>query len=107
MLGSNFVDNSYRPHSSMHWILMNQTSRIMILVEGSSPTLARSDDGHHWVGVHHGSNSVSVKVFFDSCGQEKQKIWYTIFEIDFGLSIVLWSRASTISSQGQHAAQQD
>ena len=80
--------------------LMNQTTHIVILAEGSSLTinqwddklharewvLARSDDGHHWVGVRRARHDTSVKVLVDNCAAEKQNIWYSIFEVDFGFT---------------------
>ena len=79
-------------------LIMNQTSHIMMLVEGTSLavnqwdlklreanwTLSSSDDHHHWVGVRTAFNGTSVKKLVDNCGSEQQKIWYTIFEVTLG-----------------------
>ena len=91
---------------------MNQTSHIVMLLEGSPLTvnqwdtklrerkwaLSRSDDGHPWVGVRQGASGASVKLFVDNCGSEKQKIWYTIIEIDFNYT----SGGHPIYKGGQH-----
>ena len=77
---------------------MNQTSHIMMLVEGTSLavnqwdnkpkdakwTPGSSDDHHHWVGVRTAYRGTSVKKLVDDCGSEQQKIWYTVFEVTLG-----------------------
>ena len=79
-------------------LIMNQTSHIMMLVEGTSLsvkqwdqklreanwTLGSSDDRHHWVGVGTASSGTSVTNFVDNCGSEHQKIWYAIFDMKLG-----------------------
>ena len=76
-------------------LIMNQTSHIMMLVEGTSLavhqwdkklreanwTLKSSDDHRHWVGVRTAFSGTSIKRLVDNCGSEQQKIWYTIFEV--------------------------
>ena len=77
---------------------MNQTSHIMMLVEGTSLavnqwdeklraenwTLGSSDDHHHWVGVRTASAGTSVTPLIDNCGSLHQKIWYAIFDVKLG-----------------------
>ena len=72
----------------------------MMLVEGASLavnqwdkklreanwTLCSSDDGHHWLGVRKAEHGAQIKKLVDNCGSEHQKIWYTVFEIKFGLT---------------------
>ena len=79
-------------------LIMNQTSHIMMLVEGTSLavnqwdeklraanwTLGSSDDHHHWVGVRTASTGTSVTPLVDSCGSLHQKIWYAVFDIKLG-----------------------
>ena len=76
-------------------LIMNQTSRIMMLVEGTSLsvnqwdqklreanwTLSSSDDHHHWVGVRTASSGTSVTKLVDNCGSQHQKIWYAILDV--------------------------
>ena len=49
-------------------------------------TLGSSDDGHHWVGVRKAENGTTIRKLVDNCGSEHQKIWYTVFEVNFGLT---------------------
>ena len=79
-------------------LIMNQTSHIMMLVEGTSLavnqwdeklraanwTLGSSDDHHHWVGVRTASTGTSVTPLIDNCGSHHQKIWYAIFDVTAG-----------------------
>ena len=79
-------------------LIMNQTSHIMMLVEGTSLpvnqwdeklkeanwTLGSSDDRHHWVGVRTATAGTSVKKLVDNCGSEHQKIWYAVFDVTLG-----------------------
>ena len=79
-------------------LIMNQTSHIMMLVEGTSLavnqwderlraenwTLGSSDDHHHWVGVRTASAGTSVTPLIDNCGSLHQKIWYAIFDVKLG-----------------------
>ena len=79
-------------------LIMNQTSHIMMLVEGTSLavnqwdeklraanwTLGSSDDHHHWVGVRTASTGTSVTPLVDNCGSLHQKIWYAVFDIKLG-----------------------
>ena len=78
---------------------MNQTtritSRIMILIEGSSLTinqwgdkvrdrelvLARYGDSYHWASICRTNNGTSAKDLVDDySANKKQKIWYAIFD---------------------------
>ena len=77
---------------------MNQTSHIMMLVEGTSLsvsqwdeklraanwTLSSSDDHHHWVGVRTATSSTSITPLVDNCGSLHQKIWYAVFDVKLG-----------------------
>ena len=79
-------------------LVVNQTSRIMMLVEGTSLsvnqwdrklrsanlTLSSSDDHHHWVGVRTASSGTSITPLVDNCGSVHQKIWYAIFDVKLG-----------------------
>ena len=79
-------------------LIVNQTSHITMLVEGTSLavsqwdrklreanwTLGSSDDHHNWVGVSTAYSGTSVKKLVDNCGSEQQKIWHTIFEVTLG-----------------------
>ena len=79
-------------------LIVNQTSRIMMLVEGTSLavnqwdrklreanwTLCSSDDHHHWLGVRTAHRDTTVRKLVDSCGSEHQEIWYTVFEVKLG-----------------------
>ena len=79
-------------------LIMNQTSHIMMLVEGTSLsvnqwdeklraanwTLSSSDDHHHWIGVRTASSGTSVTPLVDNCGSLHQKIWYAVFDIKLG-----------------------
>ena len=79
-------------------LIMNQTSHIMMLVEGTSLavnqwdeklraegwTLGSSDDHHHWVGVRTASSGTTVTPLVDNCGSTHQKIWYAIFDVRLG-----------------------
>ena len=79
-------------------LIMNQTSHIMMLVEGTSLavnqwdeklraegwTLGSSDDHHHWVGVRTASFGTTVTPLVDNCGSTHQKIWYAIFDVKLG-----------------------
>ena len=79
-------------------LIMNQTSHIMMLVEGTSLavnqwdeklraegwTLGSSDDHHHWVGVRTASLGTTVTPLVDNCGSTHQKIWYAIFDVKLG-----------------------
>ena len=79
-------------------LIMNQTSHIMMLVEGTSLavnqwdeklreegwTLGSSDDHHHWVGVRTASAGTTVTPLIDNCGSTHQKIWYAIFDVKLG-----------------------
>ena len=81
-------------------LIMNQTSHIMMLVEGTSLsvnqwdkklkeanwTLGSSDDRHHWVGVRTASSGTSVTKLVDNCGSEHQKIWYAVFDVKMGFT---------------------
>ena len=72
-------------------LIMNQTSHIMMLVEGTSLavnqwdeklreegwTLGSSDDHHHWVGVRTASAGTTVTPLIDNCGSTHQKIRLT------------------------------
>ena len=84
----------------MSRLIVNQTSHIMMLVEGASLTVNQwdkklqaaiwtpcsSDDGHHWVGVRKADNDAKIRKLVENCGSEHQKIWYTVFEVSFGLT---------------------
>ena len=79
-------------------LIMNQTSHIMMLVEGTSLsfnqwdeklraanwTLSSSDDHHHWVGVRTASSGTSITPLVDNCGSLHQKIWYAVFDVKLG-----------------------
>ena len=79
-------------------LIMNQTSHIMMLVEGTSLsvnqwdeklraanwTLSSSDDHHHWVGVRTASSGTSITPLVDNCGSLHQKIWYALFDVKLG-----------------------
>ena len=79
-------------------LIMNQTSHIVMLVEGTSLavnqwdkklkeanwTLGSSDDHHHWVGARTAYSGTSVKKLVDNCGSEQQKIWHAVFEVTLG-----------------------
>ena len=79
-------------------LIMNQTSHIMMLVEGTSLsvnqwdeklraanwTLSSSDDHHHWVGVRTASSGTTVTPLVDNCGSFHQKIWYAVFDVKLG-----------------------
>ena len=81
-------------------LIMNQTSHIMMLVEGISLsvnqwdcklrdanwTLSLSDDRHHWLGVRTASSgtSTSITPLVDNCGSAHQKIWYAVFDVKLG-----------------------
>ena len=92
-------------------LIMNQTSHIMMLVEGTSLavnqwdkklkeaswTLGSSDDHHHWVGVRTATNGTSVKKLVDNCGSEQQKIWCAIFDVTLGET----SKGSHVWKDGQ------
>ena len=79
-------------------LIMNQTSHIMMLAEGTSLavnqwdeklraenwTLGSSDDHHHWVGVRTASAGTTVTPLIDNCGSLHQKIWYAIFDVKLG-----------------------
>ena len=81
-------------------LIMNQTSHIMMLVEGTSLsvnqwdkklkeanwTLGSSDDRHRWVGVRTASSGTSVTKLVDKCGSEHQKIWYAVFDVKMGFT---------------------
>ena len=81
-------------------LIMNQTSHIMMLVEGTSLTvnqwdkklqaanwtLCSSDDGRHWDGVHKAETDTTIRKLAHNSGSEHQKIWHTIFEVSFGLT---------------------
>ena len=54
--------------------------------------------GHHWVGARQAVKNTQVKVLVDNCGQDKQKIWYTNFEVDLGWS----SNNGPVHKGGQH-----
>ena len=91
---------STKPNRGCCCLIMNQTSHIMMLVEGTSLTVSQwdrklraanwalcsSDDGHHWVGVRKAENGTTIRKLVDNCGSEHQKIWYTAFEVNFGLT---------------------
>ena len=76
-------------------LFMNQTSHIMMFVEGASLsvnqwdeklraanwTLSSSDDHHHWVGVRTASSGASITPLVDNCGSLRQKIWYAVFDV--------------------------
>ena len=80
-------------------LIMNQTSHIVMLVEGTSLavnqwdeklreegwTLGPTDDHHHWVGVRTASAGTTVTPLIDNCGSTHQKIWYAIFESSWGI----------------------
>ena len=79
-------------------LIMNQTSHIMMLVEGTSLsvnqwdqklksanwTLSSSDDHHHWVGVRTASSGTSITPLVDNCGSVHLKIWYAVFDVKLG-----------------------
>ena len=80
-------------------LIMNQTSHIMMLVEGASLsvnqwdqklrdvswTLSSSDDHHHWFGVRTASSGTSITPLVDNCGSVHQKIWwYAVFDVKLG-----------------------
>ena len=79
-------------------LIMNQTSHIMMLVEGTflavnqwdeklrdaNWTLSSSDDHHHWVGVRTASTGTSITPLVDNCGSVHQKIWYAVFDVKLG-----------------------
>ena len=81
-------------------LIVNQTSHIMMLVEGTSLsvnqwdrklkeanwTLGSSDDHHHWLGVRAASSGTSTTKLIDNCGSEHQKIWYSVFDVTLGLT---------------------
>ena len=79
-------------------LITNQTSHIMMLVEGTSLsqwdrklkeanwTLGSSDDHHHWVGVRTAFSGTSVTKLVDNCGSEHQTIWYAVFDVKMGLT---------------------
>ena len=93
-------------------LIMNQTSRIMMLIEGTSLTVSRwdkklraakwslgsSDDGDRWVGIRK-ANGTTIRKLVDKCGSEHQKIWYTVFEVNFGLT----STGRAVWKSGQSA----
>ena len=76
-------------------LIMNQTSYIMMLVEGTSLavnywdkklreanwSLCSSDDGDHWLGVRKANQETTIKKLVDNCGSEYQKIWCTVFQV--------------------------
>ena len=78
-------------------LIVNQTSHIMMLVEGTSLsvnqwdrklkeanwTLGSSDDQ---VGARTASAGTSVTKLVDNCGSEQQKIWYAVFDVTLGES---------------------
>ena len=39
-----------------------------------------------WVGIRKAKNGTMIRKLVDNCGSERQKIWYTVFEVDFGLT---------------------
>ena len=92
-------------------LIVNQTSHIMMLVEGTSLavhqwdrklkeanwTLGSSDDHHHWVGARTAYSGTSVKKLVDSCGSEQQKIWYAVFEVTLGET----SKGNQVWKRGQ------
>ena len=78
-------------------LIMNQTSHIMMLAEGTSSvnqwdeklrnanwTLSSSDDHHRWVGVRTASTGTSITPLVDNCGSVHQKIWYAVFDVKLG-----------------------
>ena len=81
-------------------LIMNQTSHIMMFVTGTSLAanqrdqklrdanwaFCSSDDGHHWFSVCKAENETQIRKLVDNCGSEHQKIWYTVFEVKFGLT---------------------
>ena len=81
-------------------LIKNQTSHIMMLVEGTSLavthwdrklrdanwTLSSSDDHHHWLGVRTAHHGATVRKLVDNCGSEHQKIRYAVFDVNFGLA---------------------
>ena len=85
-------------------LIMNQTSHIMMLVEGTSLavnqwdeklraenwTLGSSDDHHHWVGVRTASAGTSATPLIDNCGSHHQKIWYAIFDVKLADGKQVW-----------------
>ena len=72
----------------------------MMLVEGTSLAvcqwakklrdanwaLCSSDDGHHSLNVRKAEHDTQIKKLVDNCGSEHRKIWYTVFEVKFGLT---------------------
>ena len=90
-----------------------QTSHIMMLVEGTSLsvnqwdqklrsanwTLSSSDDHHHWVGVRTASSGTSITKLVDNCGSDHQKIWYAIFDVKLGCT----SNGEPVWKGGQNA----
>ena len=81
-------------------LIVNQTSRIMMLVECTSLAvnqwgqklrdgnwaLCSCDDGHHWLGVRKAENETTIRSLVDKRGSEHQKSWYTAFEVKLGLT---------------------
>ena len=79
-------------------LIVNQTSHIMMLVEGTSLsvsqwdqklreanwTLGSSDDHHHWVGVRTASSGTSITKLVNNCGSEHQKIGHAVFNVKLG-----------------------
>ena len=94
-------------------LIVNQTSHIMMLVEGTSLsvnqwdrklkeanwTLISSDDHHHWVGVRTAFSGTSVTKLVDNCGSEQLKIWYAVFDVTMGLTsngTPVWKGGQTV-----------
>ena len=94
-------------------LIMNQTSHIMMLVEGTSLsvnqwdkklkeanwTLSSSDNHHHWIGVRTASSGTSVTKLVDNCGSKRQKIWYAVFDVKMGLTFngtQVWKGGQTV-----------
>ena len=70
-------------------LIMNQTSHIKMLVEGTSLAVHQWDKKlkeANWHSVHPtttiiGYSGTSVKKLVDNCVSEQQKIWYAVFEV--------------------------
>ena len=90
-------------------LIMNHTAHTMMLVEGTSIAvhqwdkklrdanwaLCGSDDAHHWLGVRKEEEETQIKKLVDNRGIEHQKIWYSMFELKFGLTSTfksVWGR---------------
>ena len=90
----------------------------MMLVEGTSLTvnqwgrklraakwcLCSSEDGHHWVGVRKAHEGTTIRKLVDGWGSEHQKIWYTVFDVEFGYTSTgrpVWKGGQQIPPHGR------